>query len=267
LAFFIVVITGLSASGKAGFGNTEETSQVPAGMVSIPAGELLQGSESSQGFQICLKRHRVCRKSWFQYEEPVHKVRLDGFYIDIHEVTQREFRNVMGENPSEYKGSNLPVERVTWPEAVAYCKRVGMRLPTEAEWEWAARGGTRSAFPWGDHAESGKANFCDKQCDKRWKESRFDDGYRYTAPVVSFPPNGYGAFDMAGSVYQWLADCYWGDNYRKSPRDNLKGPATGNRKIIRGGAWINYSTGVRPSDRTEAKPTARLSFVGFRCAL
>lgn len=263
----MVVIIGLLASANAGFGEAEKKSQTPEGMVLIPAGELFRGSDSNQGYQICLKNNGDCKKSWFRDEEPAHAVRLDGFYIDAHEVTQKEFQRVMRENPSDYKGSNLPVERVAWSEATAYCKKMGKRLPTEAEWEWAARGGKRSVFPWGDGAESRKANFCDKQCDKRWKENQFDDGYRYTAPVGSFPANGYGVFDMAGNVYEWVADWYADDYYKKSPRKNPKGPETGNRKVIRGGSWMNYSTGIRPSDRTEAKPAARLNFVGFRCAL
>jgi len=265
--FFIIAIIGLLASVNAGFGEADKKSQTQEGMVLIPAGELFRGSDSYQGYQICLMHNRDCKKSWFQDEEPANTVRLNGFYIDSHEVTQKEFQRVMGDNPSAYKGSNLPVERVTWSEATEFCERVGKRLPTEAEWEWAAQGGQRSVFPWGDKAESRKANFCDKQCDKRWKESQFDDGHRYTAPVGSFPANGYGVFDMAGNVYEWVTDWYAEDYYEKSPRDNPKGPETGKRKVIRGGSWINYSTGVRPSDRTEAKPAARLNFVGLRCAL
>jgi formylglycine-generating enzyme required for sulfatase activity len=267
LVFFMVVLLCLSASGNAGFGEVGEETRSPEGMVLIPAGELLQGSDSNQGYQICTKSHTHCKKSWFQDEKPAHKARLDEFYIDTHEVTQKQFQSVMGENPSDHKGLNLPVERVTWFEAAEYCKQAGKRLPTESEWEWAARGGKRSVFPWGDRAESGKANFCDRQCNKRWKENRLDDGYRFTAPVASFPANGYGVFDMAGNVYEWVADWYAADYYGQSPRDNPQGPDRGNRKVIRGGAWINYSTGIRPADRTEAKPGKRLNFTGFRCAL
>ncbi|MCH7623301.1 MAG: SUMF1/EgtB/PvdO family nonheme iron enzyme, partial [Nitrospinae bacterium] len=190
-----------------------------------------------------------------------------SFLIDIHEVTQKRFRHVMGENPSDFEGPNLPVERVSWYEAAEYCKKLGKRLPTEAEWERAAKGGVDSTFAWGENAESKKANFCDQRCNKHWKENQFDDGYRHTAPVGSFPANGYGVFDMAGNVYEWVADWYDEGYYRISPRDNPQGPIKGKRKVIRGGSWINYSVGVRPSDRTEAKPKGRLNFVGFRCAL
>lgn len=263
----MAIIFGLLSSGNAGFGKVQGKSQLQDGMVSIPAGELYRGSDSNQGYRICLKNNGDCKKSWFQDEEPGHSVKVNSFYIDSHEVTQKEFHRVMGKNPSDFKGQNLPVERVTWFEARQYCKLVGKRLPTEAEWEWAARGRTNSVFSWGDKAESKKANFCDQQCDKRWKESQFDDGHRYTAPVGSFPANGYGVLDMAGNVYEWVADWYSVDYYKKSPRDNPKGPSKGNRKVIRGGSWINYSAGIRPSDRTEAKPKGRLNFVGFRCTL
>lgn len=264
--FSIAILIGLLSMGSSSFGEAEGKSQPPDGMVLIPAGELHRGSDSNQGYRVCLKNNGDCKESWFEDENPAHSVELKRFYIDVHEVTQKEFREGMGENPSDFKGQALPVEKVKWSEAKEYCKRVGKRLPTEAEWEWAARGGKRSVFPWGDEAESGKANFCDQQCGKRWKESQFDDGHRYTAPVGSFPANGYGVFDMAGNVYEWVEDWYAVDYYKKSPRDNPKGPNRGNRKVIRGGSWINYSAGIRPSDRTDAKPRDRLNFIGFRCA-
>lgn len=263
----IVALISLLALENARAEEIKGKAQPPQGMVWIPSGELHRGSNTNQGYKFCLKNNRDCKESWFTDEEPANSVRLDGFYIDLHEMTQKEFEKVMGGNPSAYKGSNLPVEGVTWSEASAYCKKVQKRLPSEAEWEWAARGGKRSVFPWGDEVESRKANFCDKQCNKRWKESQFDDGYRQTAPVGSFPANGYGVFDMAGNVYEWVADWYEEEYYKNSTRDNPRGPATGRRKVIRGGSWINYSTGVRPSDRTEAKPNGRLNFIGFRCAL
>lgn len=263
----IVTLMVLFAFGNARAEEIKGKAQPAQGMAWIPSGELHRGSNTNQGYKFCIKNNKDCKKSWFQDEAPAHAVNLDGFYIDIYEVTQKNFQKIMGENPSDREGSNLPVERVTWSEATEYCQKARKRLPTEAEWEWAARGGKRSVFPWGDKFESRKANFCDKQCNKRWKESQLDDGHRYTAPVGSFPANGYGVFDMAGNVYEWVADWYADDYYTKSPRDNPKGPETGNRKVIRGGSWINYSTGVRPSDRTEAKPGARLNFVGFRCAL
>jgi formylglycine-generating enzyme required for sulfatase activity len=239
----------------------------PKGMVLIPGGEFIRGTTSKEAQSVCLKNNDHCKEKWFKDEEPLHSVKLNGYYLDTHEVTQEDYQRVMTKNPSEFKGSSLPVESVTWYEAMEYCEKVGKRLPTEVEWEWAARGGKQGTFAWGDEAESNRANFCDRSCDKRWKEKQFEDGYSHTAPVGSFPANDFGVYDMAGNVYEWVLDWYDEDYYKKKPHDNPKGPEKGSRKVIRGGSWINYSVGVRPSDRTDAKPSKKIDFVGFRCAL
>jgi sulfatase modifying factor 1 len=262
-----ILLMGLFSWAGASAGQIKGKPPSLKGMVAIPQGKFTRGTEPDRANQICLKNSSVCKQAWFEDEAPIHSVQLESFHIDIHEVTQQEFSRVMGENPSEFEGANLPVERVTWYEAMDYCNKLGKRLPTEAQWEWAAKGGENSAFPWGENALSEKANFCDRQCPKRWRESQFEDGYRNTAPVGSFPANGYGVHDMAGNVYEWVQDWYDSDYYRVSPSDNPKGPAKGKRKVIRGGAWINYSVGVRPADRTDAKPKKRLNFVGFRCVM
>ena len=244
-----------------------QSTQSHKGMVFIPPGSFLMGSDLNQGYRTCLEYNKTCKKKWFLDEQPVHPVKLDGFHMDMYEITQKEFKSVMGKNPSKFKGSKRPVEYVTWFEANEYCERIGKRLPTEAEWERAARGGNNSTFLWGNKADSGKANFCDAHCEKRWKVDQIDDGFPNTAPVGSFPPNNYGLFDMAGNVYEWVMDWHKEGYYRKSPRENPPGPESGKKKVMRGGSWINYATGVRPADRTDSKPSARIDFVGFRCAL
>jgi sulfatase modifying factor 1 len=263
----IILMVGLFSCASAFAQETKGKTSSAKGMVVVPAGKLIRGTEPERANRICLANSKVCKVAWFEDEAPIHSVQLQSFLIDIHEVTQQEFRRVMGENPSDFEGSNLPVEQVTWHEAVAYCNKLGKRLPTEAQWEWAAKGGADSAFSWGENALSEKANFCDRSCPKRWRESQFEDGYRHTAPVGSFPANGYGVFDMAGNVYEWVQDWYGSDYYGRSPNDNPKGPEKGKLKVIRGGSWINYSVGVRPADRTDAKPKKRMNFVGFRCVL
>ncbi|MBT5469528.1 MAG: formylglycine-generating enzyme family protein [Nitrospina sp.] len=268
----IFILTFLSCCFFWGTAGSEETDaalapqQTPSGMVLIPSGEFTRGTDSKKANQVCLKNNDHCKEKWFKDEVPLHPVKLDNYYLDIHEVTQKDYLRAMAKNPSEFKGSNLPVEKVTWYEAEEYCQKVGKRLPTEVEWEWAARGGKQTTFAWGNEAESHRANFCDKSCDKRWKEKQFEDGYGYTAPVGSFPANDFGLYDMAGNVYEWVMDWYDEDYYEKSPNENPQGPIKGNRKVIRGGSWINYSVGVRPSDRTDAKPSDKINFVGFRCA-
>ncbi|MGP0628710.1 formylglycine-generating enzyme family protein [Nitrospina sp. 32_T5] len=236
------------------------------GMALIPAGEFVQGANPQIGYRLCVEHNDPCEGKWFRDEAPPRRVHLDPFEIDIHEVTQDEYRRVMGSNPSKFKGDNLPVENVTWKEADTYCRKVGKRLPTEAEWEKAAKGGVNTIYPWGNRMESGKANFCDAACDERWNEKQFEDGYRHTAPPGSFPPNGYGLFDMAGNVYEWVQDDYAYDAYREGSRRNPRVSGGDGMKIMRGGSWVNYSTGVRPADRTPADPEERLPFAGFRCA-
>ena len=235
-------------------------------MALIPAGMFVLGSDAHTAYQQCLQNNKVCKKKWFADEEPKHSVYLESFYLDKYEVNQKQYFKVMGGNPSHFKGDDRPVEGVTWHGANEYCEQIGKRLPTEAEWEKAARAGQRTIFPWGNQMVSMKANFCDKHCPKKWKEAQFDDGFAETAPGGRFPPNDYGLYDTAGNVYEWVQDWYDEDYYKTKFTKSPKGPVSGTLKVVRGGSWINYSVGVRPSDRTGMKTNRRYDFVGFRCA-
>lgn len=232
-------------------------SKPPKGMVLIPAGEFSAGMDPKLSMEACRKLlGNQCRIGWYTNESPEHNVWLNAFYIDIYEVTQQHFERVMGKNPSKFKGANRPVEKVTWEEANQYCQRVGKRLPTEAEWEKAAKGGRDSLFPWGNEVGSNRAN-CDG-CGSQWDNIE-------TAPVGSFEPNGYGLYDMAGNAWEWIADWYDRNYYNKIPRENPRGPTTGKLKVLRGGAWGNNPLLMRSAARSWCSPTKRADVLGFRC--
>lgn len=236
-------------------------------MVVIPGEPYRAGFDPDRAYRMCQRKHpNTCRMSWFEDEAPSRMIVIDTFQIDRYEVTQQQFEAVMKSNPSRNKGARLPVDRVTWHEAKTFCRKVGKRLPTEAEWGKAARGGAKTVYPWGDRFASGQANHCDLHCSKRWRETEFKDGFSRSGPVGSFPPNGYGVYDMTGNVYEWVADWYDEDYYAVRPDHNPPGPGDGSKKVIRGGSWINFSVGIRPADRTDADPDDRMAFTGFRCA-
>ncbi len=246
----------------------------PEGMVLIPAGGYLAGGDPKTGYKECLKHAKSCESEWFEHEGPTSWIWINDFYLDKYEVTQKEFEEVMGKNPSKSKGDNLPVERVLWNEAQEYCIKVGRRLPTEAEWEKAAKGGKKTLYPWGNEVVSGVANFCDVNCKAYFRAEQFDDGFKATAPVGNYPPNGYGLYDMAGNVWEWVSDWYGAGYYKDRPQRNPQGPFEGQdlfhihgmKKVLRGGSWGNNAAAMRSATRSWAH-NSRVSRRGFRCAL
>jgi formylglycine-generating enzyme required for sulfatase activity len=157
-----------------------------------------------------------------------------------------------GANPSKFKGPDRPVERVTWDEARQYCEAVGGRLPTEAEWEYAARAGTRQSR-YGDLAAIA------------WYDSNSD---KQTHPVGKKDKNPWGLYDMLGNVWEWVADRYQADYYKtlSSPAIDPQGPAARTFRVLRGGSWFNFSRFARASSRFIGEPEGRWNDVGFRCA-
>jgi formylglycine-generating enzyme required for sulfatase activity len=233
----------------------------PVPMVSVAAGEFTMGSDEGD-----------------PGEKPVHTVYLDGFYIDETEVTNAQYRKCVEAgacdaplNTTYYDNADYaqhPVVYVSWNDANAYCRSVGKRLPTEAEWEKAARGTDRLIYPWGNTFDGTKLNFADKNTNLDWSDSNWDDGYADTAPVGSYPDGAspYGALDMAGNVWEWVADWYDLGYYDQSPERNPPGPDSGEHRVLRGGSWSNQAYRVRSAARGTGDPFYRSDNVGFRCA-
>jgi len=167
--------------------------------------------------------------------------------------------------------------QVAWLDAMAYAKWAGQRLPTEAEWEHAARGGLiQQPYVWGSEKNPGGKHMANIWQGEFPVENTGADGFKSLAPVGSFPPNGYGLYDMSGNVWEWCADWYRPDYYQHTPKLNPRGPDTGAdpdepdvpKRVIRGGSFMcsdNYCVGYRPSARMQGAPDTGLSHTGFRC--
>lgn len=249
---------------------------VPPGMVLIPAGEFTMGSDVGNN-----------------NEEPPHKVHCDAYYIDQYEVTNEQFctflndlgthqgagvlwlnlypKNCLIEHKyREYRPKsgyeNHPVIMVTWYGANAYAGWTGKRLPTEAEWEKAARGElVEKSYPWGDEHPEGKCNYLDYHGYLTAKMSDLRDG-RGTLTVGSFPSNDYNLYDMAGNISEWCHDWYAADYYADTSSENPLGPENGSFRVVRGGDWNSSIESLRCADRSCKSPDYANIFLGFRCA-
>ena len=208
-------------------------------------------------------------------EKPVHSVTIaQPFYMSKTEITQKQWQAVMGNNPSKFKGANHPVEKVSWDDIQTFIKKLNQltgkthRLPSEAEWEYAARAGSTTKYSWGNRKPS-----CNKSAANG---TSFDGGknsncyykpngnYRGTEPVASYQANAFGLYDMAGNVWEWTQDC-WNDSYNNAPNDGsawLSGNCA--RRVLRGGSWNIRTTGLRPANRNEDTTSNRNTSYGFR---
>ena len=217
-------------------------------MVEVRGGTFRMGATSEQGSDA------------YDGEKPVHSVTLSGYYIGKTEVTQALWKAVMGSNPSEFKGDDLPVERVSWYDCQEFIRELNaltgqnFRLPTEAEWEFACRGGNNSR----GYKYSG-SNYIDNVA---WYDGNSEDK---THPVATKLPNELGLYDMSGNVWEWCSD--WNGKYSSGAQTNPKGPYDGSYRVIRGGSWI-FSVGYcRSSRRYNDIPMYRNYCFGLRLAL
>jgi formylglycine-generating enzyme required for sulfatase activity len=235
-----------------------------AEMVLIPAGEFLMGSPKGEGDSD---------------EYPQHTVYLDAFYIDKYEVTNAQYKKFMDAtghaapgywNDNSFNKPEQPVVGVNWFDAEAYCKWANKRLPTEAEWEKAARGTDARKYPWGNEEPNAggiwRANY-------NIGKKGADDGFQFTAPVGSFSAgvSPYGIHDMAGNVWEWCADWYDKYYYSGSLKNNPKGPSKGRSRVVRGGSWLDVGYYLRAANRgkcviEEEEYFNRTTILGFRCA-
>jgi len=192
--------------------------------------------------------------SGYSSEKPAHSVTVKGFWISKYEVTQAEYSRVMGTNPSYFKCDDCPVEKVSWKDAVEYTRRVGGRLPTEAEWEYAARGGNKSH----GYKYSGSNNLDEVG----WYDN--NSGSK-THPVGQKRPNELGLYDMSGNVWEWCEDWYNADYYKNSSQIDPQGPSSGTFRVLRGGSRDNVDYRCRLTIRDGYNPDARNYYIGFRC--
>src|SRR5687768_1294931 len=266
---------------------TSQTREAAPGMVLVKGGTFVMGSHDG-----------------FQYEGPPHKVTVKSFWMDRYEVTVNDFarfikstgykteaekfgwagvfdvkagewKKMDGANwrhpdgPNMTAPANEPVTQVSWNDATAYAKWAKKRLPTEAEWEYAANGGqSGKKYAWGDELRPRG------QYAANWWQGTFPerntvgDGFLGRAPVGKFAPNGYGLYDLSGNVWEWCADWFDKTYYARSPSLNPSGPPKGEERAIRGGSWMcseNYCAGYRVAARSHTGPDSGLNNLGFRC--
>jgi formylglycine-generating enzyme len=336
-ALLIAATVVLSWRVTPSFARRQPPSTAPANMVWIPAGQFMMGTDDPNSMP---------------NERPAHRVQLDGFWMDEHDVTNTEFRKfvqatgyvttaekavdweemkkqvppgtpkppdemlkpgslvftppnhpvdlrdislwwtwTIGANWKHPQGPNStiagrdndPVVQVSWYDAVAYAKWAGKRLPTEAEWEYAARGGekTNTRFYWGDEFKVNGKFMANTFTGEFPYKNTGEDGFAGIAPVKSFPPNGYGLYDMAGNVWQWTADLYRADlNFRASQLKNMRCPVvtecfdptrdvpTAVERVTKGGSFlcnVSYCESYRPVSRRGTPPDTGTEHIGFRC--
>jgi formylglycine-generating enzyme required for sulfatase activity len=199
-------------------------------------------------------------------EHPRHRVALDAFLIGKFEVSIAEWKKVMGRSPSYFRESNLPVEQVSWLDAKDFCRRAGLSLPTEAEWEYACRAGTSTAFAFGESITAEEASY---DGDFPYRARPKKSTKKKTVPVDSFRPNGFGLHSMHGNVWEWCEDVHDAEFYGK-PEATARNPLStsgSETRVLRGGSWFERARDCRSAARSKAAPSLRSVYhIGFRVA-
>lgn len=240
--------TSHSGSTSSTTGLSAELNKLINNMVYVSSGTFTMGGTSEQGSDA------------YDDEKPTHNVTLSSYYICKYEVTQALWRAVMGSNPSNFKGDNLPVECVSWNDCQTFINRLNsytgrnFRLPTEAEWEFAARGGNYSR-----HYKYSGSNYIG---DVAWYD---DNSGNRTHPVGTKQPNELGLYDMSGNVYEWCND--WYGSYSSYSQSDPTGANSGFRRVGRGGSWDGYARYCRSSGRDDYAPGCCYIILGLRLVL
>jgi len=237
----------------------EITNSIGMKLVLIPKGTFMMGSPESE---------KGRKENETQHEVTISK----DYYLGVYEVTQAQYEKVMGKNPSYFQGAkvgnenaDLPVENVSWDDTVEFCKKLSdlpeekkagrlYRLPTEAEWEYACRAGSKTAFSFGESSES--------LGDYAWFNG---NGNVQTHPVGEKKANAWGLYDMHGNMGEWCSD--WYGRYPKGAVSDPTGPKEGSNRVFRGGSWYNVAASCRSARRNGDAPSFRVDFLGFRVAL
>ncbi|NEP42614.1 MAG: formylglycine-generating enzyme family protein [Okeania sp. SIO2H7] len=224
-------------------------------MVYIPGGSFIMGSPENE-------LHR------YDAESPQHQVILKPFYMSKYPITQNQYLAIMGKNPSDFKGENCPVERVTWHNAKEFCQKLSektgriYRLPSESQWEYACRAGTTTPFYFGETITSELANYNGNYAYGKAPQSKYR---QKTTDVGIFPANAFGLYDMHGNVWEWCLDI-WHNNYNGAPTDGntWESPGNSNKRVLRGGCWCNLTRSCRSACRHSFYSYERNSRAGFR---
>jgi formylglycine-generating enzyme required for sulfatase activity len=239
-------------------------------MALVPTGCLMIGStqaEIESAIRSCasLAGKEACPAAMYTAEGPRYKICIaDPFWIDVTEVTNARYGS-----SGRWTGEQQPRESVSWFDSTAYCESRGACLPTETEWEYAARGPDGLLYPWGNDFDGTLLNACDRDCAYRWADRIADDGYDFTAPADSYPKGAswVGALNMSGNVTEWTSSIL--KPYPYDPADGREADGTqdrNSRRVLRGGSWLGSQVDMRATFRNSALPETSGEYIGFRCA-